>query len=356
MSRAFVSGFCLLFLACGAETPQPKPMPSQAPTASAAPSASAVTVMVDASTSMPVAPLATPLAELQLTALKAAADRINNHDANAYGALFTGNAIHRESASPRDTVSPVNIARRMQLLFDAFPGFKLSFDRVFQRGNIAVAEWRWTGIDAGGYMGKKPSGRRAGLQGVSVAFFNADGRIRELHLYEDGQTAVYQLDATAKTASYRAVPADATLALEIVSSGGADEDKNLAVARSLYDAIEAKNETASAALLSDDALVDDYALPQKPLKGPAALKSTLKNWSASFGAFTQLPLFNLMAVKDWVIAERVLKGTVAGGSVINLHCADILKLKDGKVVSMRTFSNTLELIGEVGARGVRKSQ
>jgi steroid delta-isomerase-like uncharacterized protein len=360
MSRASIACLGLVLFACGGETPQPKPVPDVAPSASASavPSAaSAVPVVVDAAAPLPVAPPAPPLAELQLAALKTAADAINKHDASAYAALFTSNAIHREMATPRDIVGATNIARRMQLLFDSFADFKLSFDRVLQKGNIAIAEWRWTGTDSGGFMGKKASNRKAGLVGVSVAFFNTDGRIREIHLYEDGQSVVSQLDASAKPGSFRTAATDSTAPLEVVSStSSADEDKNLAVARSLYDAIEAKNETASAALFSDDAVSDDYALPVKTTKGPAAWKATLKNWSSSFGSFTELPLFNLMAVNDWVVAERVLKGTVPGGSIVSLHCADVLKIKDGKIVSMRTFSNTLELIGQIGARGTRKTQ
>lgn len=351
---AAISSLSILVVACGGEPPPPKPLPDTTPSASvsAAPIAS-VPPVVDAAAPLPPPPATPPLAELQLTALRAAADAINKHDATAYANLFTPNALYKEAAT-RDIVGKRDIGRRMQLLFDSFSDFKLSFDRVWQKGAIAVAEWRWTGTDSGGFMGKRASGRRAGLQGVSVAFFNTDGHIREIHVYEDGQTVVNQLDAAVKS-GVRPPVADSTSPTDVIASAGSpDEDKNAAIGKSLYDAIEAKNEAASSALFSDDATIDDFALAPRTAKGPAAWKAMAKTWSSTFNAFTELPLFNLMAVNEWVIAERVLKGTMTAGSVVSLHCVDVAKIKDGKIVSFESWSNTLELIGEIGARGIRK--
>lgn len=337
-------------VACGDATP-----PSVAPT----PSTSTASAVSSASSAPPVAssapvkpPAPPPASELQLASLKAAADAINQHDSKKYVALFTRTAIHKEAAT-RDLTGRDEIARRMELLFNAFPDFKFSFDKVWQKGDVVAATWRWTGTDRGGFMGKRASSRRAGLQGLTVGFYNIDGLIREVHVYEDGQNVLAQLDPAAKPGSFRAPPSDSAAAMEVTPSG-ADEDKNTAAVRAFYDAVEAKKEADTAAAFGDDATVDDFALPPKPGKGPSAWKAILKSWTGNFGAFTELPLYNLMAVGDTVIVERVLRGTVAPGAATTLHAADVIQLKAGKIVQLGTYSNTLELVSQVGTKGLRR--
>jgi len=338
-------------LACGEQTPVANPVP-ETPSASVVATASAPTVAEVKDAAPPVAEVkATPLADLQLAALKAAADAINRHDGGTYSNLFTQNVLHKEAAA-KDIVGRRDVASRMGLLFQSFPDLKLSFDHVWQKGNIAVATWRWTGTDRGGFMGKKPTGRHAGVQGVSVAFFNTDGLIREIHMYEDGQNLVSQLEASAK--GQRPPPADSAATLEVTASvTGPDEDKGAATAKLFYDAVEAKKEADSAALFADDATVDDFGLSPRTGTGPTAWKALLKSWTTTFGSFTELPLYNLMAVKDYVIAERVLKGTMASSGV-NLHAIDIAQLKDGKIVHLWSWSNGMELVSQIGPRGIRK--
>jgi steroid delta-isomerase-like uncharacterized protein len=293
-----------------------------------------------------------PMAELQLASLKAAADAINQHDARKYAAVFTRDAIHKEAAAA-DVVGRESIARRMQLLFNSFPDFKLSFDRVWQKGNVAVATWHWNGTDSGGFLGEKPTGKKAGVQGVSVGFYKSDGLVREIHVYEDGVNLVQQLNPGTKFAYFRAPPADAPAAMEvIVSAGGPDEAQGLAAAKTFYDALEAKKEPAASALFDAAATVDDFALPPRAGKGPGTWKALYAAWLGNFGAFTELPLYNQLAVNDYVISERVLKGTL--GSPVSLHCIDIFQQKEGKILHFWTWSNTLELVAQVGKRGVRK--
>ena len=342
---------------CGGDAAPPKAAPPPpVPSASAAPSASASAAPVAEApdASVPAPPPGKPIGELEREAMARAAEALNRHDAAAYAELFTNNAVHRE-ASARDVIGKRDIGRRMQGLFASFPDFKFSVDRLLQKDNIAVAQWRWTGTDTGGFMGKKPSRRRAGVQGVGVAFFNADGHIREIRVYEDGQDVVAQLDPAAKPGAFRAAATDSTTATEFVTStGGPEETKNADAAKALYDAIEAKDAAAGGALFTDDAALEDFGVAPRALKGPAAYKAIAQSWTASFGAFTELPLYNLMTVGDWIVAERVLKGTASSGAFVNLHCADIGRLKDGKFVSFSSYSNGLELVNQVGNRGVRK--
>lgn len=336
---------------CGDSTPPAIAPPP--PVAPVTPSASAsATPPVEPPPTVVTPPPSRPLPELQLASLAAARDAINQHDARKYAQIFTHDALHKEAAAP-DVVGREDIARRMQLLFTSFPDLTLAFDRVWQKSNVAVATWHWNGTDTGGFLGKKATGRKAGVHGVSVGFYNSDGLVREIHVYEDGVNLVQQLDPSAKAGSFRAPPADPPAAMDvIVSAGGPDEAQGLATAKSLYDAIEAKKEPAATALFGATATLEDFALPPRAVAGPAAWKALYASWRASFGNYTELPLYNQLAVNDYVISERVLKGTM--GSPVNLHCVDVLQVKEGKIVHLWTWSNTLELVAQVGKRAVRR--
>ena len=339
---------------CGGETlpPETPPTPPPPPVA-----ATPATLPVETVTPTPPAPPpAPPLAELQLASLKVAADAINQHDARKYASIFARDAVHRESAAP-DVVGREGIARRMQLLFSAFPDMKFSFDRVWQKGNLVVVLWRWTGTDVGGFIGRGPTGRQAGLQGVGVGFYNDDGLVREIHMYEDGQTAMDQLEAKAQMGRFRAPPSDAQGASPmdvIVATGGPEEGKSLATAKLFYEALENKKEADLLALVTDESTADDFAMSPKTAKGAKDWKAMYRSWTSAFGAFKHLPLLNQVAVNDYVIVERIVNGTQKGavgpvkatGLPVTLHCVDIAQIKDGKIAHFWTWSNTLELIAQ----------
>lgn len=335
-------------VACG-EAPPPTTAPPVQPPPTASASTSAVPTPPTASASAPPPAAAPkPLAELQLAALSAGAAALNAHDAARYAELFGPNVIHKEASAP-DLRGRREVQLRTQLLFDSFPDFRFAFDKVWIKDHIAVATWRWAGTDRGGFLQKKPTNRQAGLTGVVVGFFNADGQVRQVHLYEDGQNVVAQLDPAAKPGSFRPSPPrpdEQNAALEVVGSKNhPDEQKTLEIARALYDAIEAKKEAESAALFADDAVVDDRGSAPKPGGGPAAWKALLKSWTQTFGAFTELPLYNLMAIGDTFVVERVLKGTM-GGKPVSLHAVDIVETKGGKITRFTSWSNGLELAAQ----------
>lgn len=338
----------LSLLACGEPSPPATPPPPPASASVATPPPPPPPAASSAPAATPPPPPAKPLLELQLAALKAGERALNAHDAARYAELFTPNVLHKEAAAP-DVHGRREVVWRTQLLFDSFPDFKFAFDKVWVKDHIAVATWRWTGTDRGGFLQKKATNRPAGLTGVVVGFFNADGQVRQVHLYEDGQSVVAQLDPAAKPGTFRPPPPpvdEQNASLTVFGSKNApDETKTLEIARALYDAIEAKKEADAAALFADDAIVDDMAAAPTTTKGPAAWKAVLARWTRTFGAFTELPLYNLMAVGETFVVERVLKGTLAGKPV-SLHAVDIVETKGGKIARFTTWSNGLELAAQ----------
>jgi hypothetical protein len=143
----------------------------------------------------------------------------------------------------------------------------------------------------------------------------------------------------------------------VTSSGGPDEAKNIANAKAFYESIEKNDDKALGAFFSDDATVDDMALPSKGQKGKAAFFTMKQSWKSALGNFTTLPLYGQFAINDWVVTERVMKGPPSpngSGLGAQLHCIDLSQWKDGKMTRFATYSNTLELIAEVGPRGKRR--
>ncbi len=340
---AVVLSGAFALVGCGADVPPPQPPPS-APAVPQAP--------LPPPAAEPAPPPAPAYGELQLASLKAATEAINAHDAKRYAGLFTSNAIHREAAAP-DIVGREGIAARMELLFASFPDLRFAFTRLWQKGNVAVATWRWTGTDTGGFLGKKPTGRSAGLEGATIGWYNDDGSIREVRVYEDGQTVVDQLDAKAKKGTVRPPPAEGP-AMDTVAAGP-DEVANTRAANLFYDAIEGKKETDILGLFNNDSTADDYAMSPGTVTGLRAWKAMYRSWTAAFPDSTQLPLVNQLAVGDYVISERVVHATHKGpvgrvgptGLPVSIHCLDIIQLKDGKIARFATWSNTLELLAQV---------
>ncbi len=337
-----------LGVACG--DPQ-EPKTPTAPTASAP---TVVTPIASASAPTPPPVDTTPkppeptLAEKQLASLAAATEAMNAHDLTRYAELFTKNVIHKE-ASAQDIRGRNEMNNRMGLLFRAFPDFKFEFERVWQKDSVAVATWKWTGTDSGGYIERKPTNRRAGLRGVTVGFFNADGAIREVHFYEDGVTVASQLDPKAKAGSFRGAPEDPTGAKPraTVSNNGDEEVKALAASKTFYDGIETRDKGGLATMVTDDVTVDDLAAPLHREKGKAAIDALLADWTKTFGAFSEMPLYNQVAVGNTVIVERVLSGKM-NGKPVKLHALDLLETKDGKIAKVTVYSDTLELWHQAG--------
>jgi len=329
--------------ACG--DPQPDPKVPTTPSASAPSVPTAPIASETASATPPVAPPPpeTSLAEKQLAALRTATEAMNAHDLGRYAELFTKNVIHKEAAA-QDIRGRNEMNMRMGLLFKAFPDFKFQFQHVYQKDSVAIATWKWTGTDTGGYIERKPTNRRAGLHGVTVGFFNQDGAIREVHFYQDGVTVATQLDPKAKSGSFRVVPEDPTGAQpkSTLSNNGDEEVKALATSKAFYEALEKQDKGALAALATDDMIVEDMATLPRTDKGKAATDALVADWTKAFGTFTELPLYNQVAVGNTVIVERVLNGKMSGRPV-KLHALDILEVKDGKVQKLTVYSDTLEL-------------
>ena len=280
-------------------------------------------------------------------------DALNAHDPAAYAHYFTPNAIHKEAAA-KDLDGRDEIERRMAFFLHSFPDLHIQVEHVWQRDAVVVASWKWNGTDRGGFVERPATNKHAGLFGVSVGFFNADGNIREIHMYEDGMTAFAQLDANSKAGSFRAVPEVPTGESPRIeaATNGPEEARTLAWSKSFYDALEAHDKSALAGLVADGAGIDDMALPAQSGVGKEGISHLLDSWMKTFGPFTSLPLYHHIAIGQTAIGERVLNGKM-NGKPIKLHVVDIVEWKDGKIVRLASYSNMLELWAQLGPKSHR---
>jgi predicted ester cyclase len=240
--------------------------------------------------------------------------------------------------------------------FTAYPDFKLAITRSYTKGNTVALEWVITGKNDGPSMGQKPTGRNMGVSGASVLTFDDDGLVKEDHRYLDLPTIQSQLDPKAKPGSFRAVatlPAGATE--DKTSKGTPDEAKTLDAAKAVYTAFEKKGGMDSMTFVTDDSVFDDYSMPAT-MKGPKPIKDWVGMIWTAVPDFTETKPVQF-AVGDIAITEGNWVGTHKGAlgpikatnKPVSVRFVDFVQMKDGKAVHLDTYSNSMELLVEIGA-------
>ena len=149
----------------------------------------------------------------------------------------------------------------------------------------------------------------------------------------------------------------ATLAtsFDTIASGSAEEEGNLGLAKTFYQALDDKKESAVVRLATEDTTADDYEAPAS-IKGLKQWKGMYREYVTAFPDFKQQPLDNQWAIGSYVISEGTLKGTHKGpigpfkatGKPVNLHFIDILQFKAGQIARLQTWSNGAELLTQIG--------
>ena len=274
----------------------------------------------------------------------------NAHEPDSIAAQYENDGVLRIVPSA-DAAGRDAIKQQAAGTFAAFPDFKAAVTRVFMKDNVAVVEWVITGTNTGEVPDMKPTKRAVGLHGVSVVTFADSGLIKEEHRYWDTATQAAQLDPKAKKGTFRPVaelPTEKPVTLS--STGGGDEAKNLEIMNAVYKAIDDKKVDEVLKHLSPDSEGDDYTEPASR-KGTKGVKEYL---GVMFKAVPDLKQDKLVqiAAGDLVVSEVVMHGTMKGNlgpikatkKPVTVHYVDIAQFKDGKVVHMTSYANSMELL------------
>jgi len=291
---------------------------------------------------------------MQTASIKAVTDSLNGHDPSKYAAVFAPDGVVKQGGVP-DIVGRDAIAADIKNLFTAFPDLKFAFSRALWKGNTGVSTWDWNGTDSGGFMGAKPTNRPVGVSGATVAIYNDDGLIKELHIYSDQTTVMQQLDPKAKKGSFRAPPTLATQ-IETVSAGGPDEANNLAAGQAMYQLLDNhKVKDLCAGMAGNDAPIDDYSMPVT-FKGTKGCTDYIGAFVKALPDLKTQPLASQITIGPYLVSEGVVQGTQKGpmgpikatGKPVAMHFIDIAQLANGKVTRLWSYANGVELLTQLG--------
>src|SRR5262249_35220195 len=147
-------------------------------------------------------------------------------DVKKFVSYFADDALVQTAGLP-DAKGKDAISKLYQGYLDGFPDLKAAPWRVWQKDKVARVEWVTEGTHTKDWMGVKASNKPAGVNGLTVGWFNDDGTIKEAHVYFDMGTVMSQIGAPKAPPKARPVPAMPTSAEWHVAKGTADEDKNV---------------------------------------------------------------------------------------------------------------------------------
>ena len=288
-----------------------------------------------------VAPAAAPSA---LDVLAEMVRAVNAGEAHAYAAVYAPGAvitIHGgDVLRGRAAIEEYEVA-----LLREFPGARLGFHEIWQRGDEAVVHYA--------VSGRTPGGPSMGHEGLLFYRFLPSGLIGEERRYLDSLTPMAQLGALGPVAT-RALPAVPAQAKVQIAPADAAPTAHAALVRASLESLDAGDQAAFLAAVADDAVIDEMIEPE-PFAGKDGVKRWLERWTGAVSN-TKTEIVTLLAVDDAVLVETVLRGTLRGalgpvsasGQPFSVHRALIVRIKNGKMARVTAFMNGKELAHAVG--------
>jgi len=276
----------------------------------------------------------------------------NSHDAKKVAETFTPDGVSSVIGMP-DQKGRDAIAADTQKLFDAFPDFKVGVTRSFSKGEVVFHEWVMNGTQKGEFMGVKASNKPVGVRGVTVVFMGPDGLAKAEHRYFDSTTLMAQIGAMKAPA--RAVPPMPAGEPEWhAAKGTPEEDKGVEQMKAVYATFEKKSEADFLGTMDDKAVWSDLSAP-KDMTGKADAKKFFGMFTKAFPD-AKMTADTIIAVDDYLVSECAMTATHAGQlgplkptkKPVTLHSVDVMKVKDGKIVSGTTYQNSMEIMAQEG--------
>jgi ketosteroid isomerase-like protein len=269
---------------------------------------------------------------------------VNAGDARRYARVYAEDALITIYGSG-ELKGRVAIEQYEIELLREFPGARLAFYAIWQKGSLAVVHYA--------VNGQTPSGKPMGHEGILFYRFHPSGLIAEERRYLDSLTPMAQLGMLG-TLSVRPPP---TLPAKVkihVGKSSPTEDENVAMVRASFMAWDSKNEKAFLSGFAEDALVDELIYPQ-PFVGKRNVKAWFEIWLGAVPN-ARSEITNTLGVGEFALVETVVRGTLKGpfGRLtaskreFAVHRAAIVQLQDGKLTRIFGFMNGKELAEAVG--------
>lgn len=332
--------------ACGDENPPPK-VPETVVDAAPPPPPPPTAEVVDASPPPP--PPKPSMKDMQSQAMQAALDGLNSHDAAKFASVYADDAVIKV-AGANEVSGKDAIQANMQEWFTTFTKIKLGFSRVWTNGNVVVLEWVINGTHSGQLFGVKGTEQPIGHNGLSIVWFNDDGKVKEEHRYGELGVVMTQIGATKeKPRPIPTVPATA----ELTEGTDADNAKVQAPAKAAHAALVSNKPEDFGNMVTDEVEYDGILSvgTVKGKKDAGALFTTLRT------AFPDMAFKDekVWGFGDYAIVEYTMTGTqkgklgtfAASKRPVNVHLVDVYKMKDGKIARGWTYQNSLELMSQI---------
>ena len=302
---------------------------------------------------LPPAPKAT-MAELQKEAIAKALDGLNHQDPKMFASVYAEDGVIAV-AGLNEVNGRSAVEQNMTEWFETFKDVKLGFSRVWVKNDVLVLEWVINGKHHGELFGVKGTEQPIGHYGLSIVTMNPEGKVASEHRYGELGTVMTQIAGAGAKVKPRPIPSIPAAPETIVSSGAADEDKNVEAAKNVLAALEpGKKEADFTSLLADD-VEQDGLFHLEMSKGKDGAKKFYKSFTTAFPD-AKFETTKAIAVGDYAIVESVLKATHKGAlgtiaptkKLVAIHLVDIFKMKDGKVARAWTYQNSLEMQQQLG--------
>ncbi len=341
MKKLVLALSVLPILACGGENPPPAPPPPPATTEPPPP---------PPPEPPPAPPPAKPsMSEMQKTTLLALQAAFNAHDAAKMASYYATDAVDALPAPDggwKETNGRDAIQKREAEFFSKVDPH-MTYVRVFQKGDVAIAEW------VGGGMEKdNPQSKKVGFRAGSVYWFDGDGLVKKVHMYVDETTIAMQLGKMPGKA--RDVVAMPTGDPQWIA-GSADDNKSVDLVKANWPTtFPKKDKKAWEASVTDDYFHEEIAMPLD-WKGKA---DATKEYDMLTKAVPDMSINvdNAWGFADQVALEFTFKGTQKGqlgpikptNKPFVMHGLEIDTFKDGKLQKATTYTNGMEIAGQLG--------
>lgn len=124
-------------------------------------------------------------------------DAYNRHDARAVAAFYAQDCVAYDPSSPEPLKGRAAIEKDAADFFRAFPDLRVEVINIFEKGDRAAGELKFTGTNNGPLttpMGEVPAtGKHFDMRGALVGRINAEQLLVEERRYYDTGTLMQQL-------------------------------------------------------------------------------------------------------------------------------------------------------------------
>jgi ketosteroid isomerase-like protein len=274
-----------------------------------------------------------------LSALTEMMRTVNAGDAKGYASLYAPGAVITLQGSG-ELRGRAAIEQHEVELLSQFPGARLGFYAVWQKGPLAVVHYAVNGRTSGG--------QSMGHEGLLFFRFDAAGLIEEERRYLDSLTPMAQLGLLGPLPA-RPLPKLPTAVEAHTAKGSPEESRNVATVTASLAAWDAKDGPAFLATLADDAVLDELVQPE-PFVGKRDVKAYFDAWTQAVPD-ARTTITGILGVGDHVLVEALVRGTLkaplgrlsASNGPFSAHRAAIVRVNGGKLAHVSAFMNGREL-------------